>query len=219
MKKKLICWILLLALLLPAGASMAETYYRVNTTWLKAREEPSYSARVLDSYRRDFAVTIEEEYPRGWALVTFLPSGNEAFVQQRYLKKCSRYTAYITTDKVLLRQGPATSFPAMAALYIGTQVKVLTHGARFDYVSTPEGYGYVMNVYLSKTDPIGDEPYITNPTGRKVNMRTGPGKQYRVIAEYKPGTRVRILKWGRTWTRVGIGRNAGYIMTKYIANY
>ena len=39
MLKKVVALILVLALLAPAAA-MAVTYYRVNTTWLKAHETP-----------------------------------------------------------------------------------------------------------------------------------------------------------------------------------
>ena len=58
MFRKAIALLLVLALVLPVGSALAVKYYRVNTTWLKAHEKPDYDSKVLDSYRRDFAVTI-----------------------------------------------------------------------------------------------------------------------------------------------------------------
>ena len=75
MLKKAAALILALALLIPAASSLAVTYYRVNTTWLKAHEKPQYDAKVLDSYRRDFAVTIERKGRDGWARGRFRPGG------------------------------------------------------------------------------------------------------------------------------------------------
>ena len=51
--------------LLPAAEAFA--YWRVNTAWLKAHEKPDYSAKVADSYRRDFAVMILSNGKGGWS--------------------------------------------------------------------------------------------------------------------------------------------------------
>ena len=83
MFKKVVALILVLALLAPAAA-MAVTYYRVNTTWLKAHEKPQYDATVVDSYRRDFAVTIERKGKDGWARVRFRPGGAQVYVQTKW---------------------------------------------------------------------------------------------------------------------------------------
>lgn len=150
MFRKLIAFILVLALLLPIGSALAVRYYRVNCNWLKAHKQPSYSSVVVDSYRRDFAATIAQNYSGGWAKVRFRPSGATVYVQKKYLKLCSSYTAYVTTNKVNVRKGPALSFDSLGWVNKGTKVTVLTHGAAFDYVSSPRGNGYIRNTYLRR---------------------------------------------------------------------
>ena len=215
LKRKLFLILICVVLLLPCLAQAS--YYRVNTTWLKAHEKPAYSAKVLDSYRRDFAVSIVHRYSGGWARVRFLPSGNTVYVQSKYLKASSSYTAYIRKDSTLLRAGPATSFKALGKLNAGTKVTVLTHGSAFDYVSTPKGKGYIRNSCLSTAKPNGRTAHIKNPARRTVNLRKGPGKKYAVIAEYRPGTKVTLLKRGSAWCKVKVRGRTGYIMTKYIS--
>ena len=207
--------ICVLLALLPACEAFA--YWRVNTSWLKAHEKPNYSAKVVDSYRRDFAVMILSNGKGGWSRVRFMPSGNTAYVQKKYLVSCKSYSAYISKDNTLLRNGPATSFTSKAKLGKGTKITVLTHGSAFDFVSTPKGKGYVRNTCISASSPGGRSAHIKNPRNKTVNLRKGPGKNYKVIAEYRPGTKVTILQKGKAWSKVKVRGKTGYIMTKYLA--
>ena len=221
MMKKIIALILVLALLAPAGAALAVKYYRVNTTWLKAHEKPAYSAKVLASYRRDYAATICRVGKDGWVKVRFRPGGSMVFVQKKYLTLCSSYTAYISQDDTVLLKGPATSFKSLGKLKKGAKVTVLTHGRAFDFVSTSRGKGYVRNTHLT-TNKVSAKPSTTykatvkNSTGKNVVLRKGPGKKYKAIASYRPGTRVTVVKWGASWCQVRCNGKTGYIMTRYL---
>ena len=230
MKKRLVALFLALMLLLPSALASA-AYYRVNTTWLKARRLPSTSATVLDSYRRDFAMTVKARYDGGWAYVVFT-NGKDAYVQTAYIKSSSSYTAYITQDGTSLRTGPAYSFTTVGTLSRGKKVTVLSHGSSYDYIKTSVGYGYVRNSLLSKSyvKPSGTSSsssdaslagaayiaYVTNPNGRAVNMRRGPGKNYEVIAEYRPGTAIGVLSSANGWTKIKVNGIEGYMMNEYI---
>jgi len=215
-KKHLSALAVLVLMLLHLGAASA-SYYRVNTGWLKAHRAPRYSAIVVDSYRRDFTCTILATRKGGWAKVRFLPGGHVAWVQKKYLESASGYTAYVSRDGTLLRSGPAASFKAGGKMDRGTKVTVLSHGSAFDYVSTPRGKGYIRNSCLTKDRPAGRTAYIKNPARRTVNLRRGPGKNYKVLAEYRPGTKVTLLYRGSAWSRVSVGGRTGYIMTRYIS--
>ena len=215
--RKRLLTILLCAVLVLLPGREALAYWRVNTTWLKAHEKPKSSATVLDSYRRDFAVAILSRNNSGWARVRFLPSGNKAYVQAKYLESCKSYTAYISKDSTLLREGPATSFKAKGKLNKGTKVTVLTHGRAFDYVSTPKGKGYIRNSCLTTAKTNGRTAHIKNPRNRTVNLRKGPGKNYKVLAEYRPGTKVTLLQKGKAWSKISVRGKTGYIMTKYLS--
>ena len=216
MKRKGIAFLVVIVIaLLPVCSALA--LYRVNTPWLKAHKKPAYSSNVVDSYRRDFAVSILRTYKGGWARVRFLPSGNTAYVQSRYLARTKTYTAYISKDSTVVHTGPAISFKSIGKLNKGTKVTVLSHGSAFDYVSTSKGKGYIRNTHLTSTRPNGRTAYIRNPRKRTVNLRNGPGKKYKVIAEYRPGTKVTLLQRGTAWCKVSVHGKTGYIMRKYIS--
>ena len=231
MKKRLIALLLMLVLLVPTVVASA-AYYRVNTSSLKARMLPSANAVVLDSYRRDWALTLERRWDGGWAYVVFT-NGKDAYVQTKYLAACRSYKAYITTDNTRMWKGPDSSFGEAGRLAKGLKVTVITHGSKYDYVFTRVGSGYVRNSFLSKkyvrpsgnesistsTDPEpseGLDGWIINPNNRTVNLRTGPGKNYAVIGEYKPGTKVKILDYGTTWSYIWVSGQRGYMMSQYI---
>ena len=188
MKKKGIVFLLIVLIaLLPVCTALAG--YRVNTTWLKDRLE------------------------------------KRAYVQSKYLSKSSSYTAYVSKDNTVVHTGPAISFKSLGKLGKGAKVKVLSHGSAFDYVSTSKGKGYIRNTHLTSSKPgTGSKAksgsknaHIKNPRNRTVNLRTGPGKKYKVVAEYRPGTKVTLLQRGSAWCKVKVGGRTGYIMRKYIA--
>ena len=216
MFKKAVAFILVLVLLVPFGSALAIRYYRVSTSWLKAYRKPDHSSAVADSYRRDFAVTIAKKYGGGWAKVRFHPGGAAVFVQTKYLKPCSSYTAYVNRDSTVLYSGPAVSFRSRGKLDKGAKVTVLTHGSAFDYVSSSKGKGYIRNSRLSTRKPSVTTAYIKNYENKRVCLRKGPGMKYKTIADYPTGTRVSVLKYGRTWCKVSVNGKTGYIRTVFI---
>ena len=223
MKKRFLFSVLIVLLLvLPLAAASAATYYYVSgTASLKIRENPDANARVKDSYRADYAVVSYKKYDANWAYVHF-SNGEEGYVMRRYLKSCSSSTAYVTKDKSALRSGPAASFAQNAELAQGDKVRVLTRGAVWSYISAPTGTGYVRNSLLSakpvKRNPNAGTPYtayVTNPTGRKVNVRRGPGKGYAVDGELEPGTQIRVDSIDGNWAEI-TGPVSGWMMRMYV---
>ena len=230
MKKRLIALLIVLALVIPAGIASAAGWYRVNTTSLQVRYLPSTSARVLGSYRKDYALTVRTNTGDGWSYVKF-SSGLEGYVQTRYITKGSSYSAWISSDDTALRSGPDGSFKSLANLAKGKKVTVLTHGARYDYVNAGDmGYGYVMNGFLSKKKVASSgksstsnavsgfnyDAYVLNAGYRKVNLRTGPSLNAPIIAEYSTGTKVFVLEHGRIWDKIQVSGNTGYMMTQFL---
>ena len=206
MKKRLIALLLVLALLIPAGIASAATWYRVNTSSLKVRFLPDDSAKVLGSYRKDYAATVSST-KNGWSYVTF-SNGTEGYVQSKYISKASSYKAWVTKDDTSLRKGPDGNFDAIASLAKGTKVSVLSHGSKYDYVSAGDlGSGYIMNGLLSKKQvkASGNQSTSTAATGgnynayvfnagyRTVNLRQSPSTSAPVIAEYPSGTQVYVV--------------------------
>lgn len=229
MKKRLIALLLVLVLLLPAGIAAAASWYHVTTTSLKVRYLPSESAKVLGSYRKDYALTIRSS-SGGWSYVTF-SNGFQGYVQTRYVSKSSSYSAWISSDGTSLRKGPDGSFAAIASLAKGRKVTVLSHGSKYDYVSAGDlGKGYVMNGLLSKTKVKASgnssesleasggnyDAYVLNAGYRKVNLRTYPNTSAPIIDQFSTGTKVRVLVHSQDWDKVQVDGQTGYMMTKFL---
>ena len=217
MKKKLFLLLLCVVLALLPSLSLA-SYWRVDTTWLKAHTGPGYKARVLDSYRRDWVAEILDEFDGGWVLVNFLPTDQVVYVQSGFLAKASKaYTAWIASDGTQVRLGPAKSFNSRGYLNRGAEITVLCHGRNYDYVSTSKGEGYVLNNRITRTKPSRKYARVTNSNNRTVNLRYGPGLEYGIICEFYPGTRVRVLHYGSDWCEIRVDGITGYMMTRYLA--
>ena len=230
MKKRLIALLLVLAMLIPAGIASAASWYRVNTTSLKVRYMPSESAKVLGSYRRDYAATIQSTKD-GWSYVKF-SNGFTGYVQTKYLSKASSYSAWIASDNTSLRKGPDGGFAASATLARGTKVTVLSHGAKYDYVNAGSfGYGYVVNSLLSKKKVSasgnasksnevsggGYDAWVLNSGYRTVNLRKDPSTNSPVIKSYATGTKAYVIASGSEWSKVKIGSNTGWMMTRFLS--
>ena len=229
MKKRLIALLLVLVLLVPAGIASAATWYRVNTSSLRVRYLPSESARTIGSYRRDYAATIGSTKD-GWSYVTF-SNGVQGYVQSKYLAKGSSYKAWVYSDNTSLRRGPDGNFGAVATLARGTQVTVLTHGSKYDYVSAGSfGNGYIRNSLLSrkKIKASGAESKSTAATGgnynawvniagyRTVNLYNSASDSAPVIASYGSGTQVYVVSHGSEWDNVTVDGNTGWMKTRFL---
>ena len=228
MKKRLIALLLVIVLLAPAGIASAAAWYRVNTSSLKVHYMAGENSQVLASYRRDYACKILSS-SEGWAYVQF-SDGFKGYVQSKYLAKGKSYSAWISSDNTSMRKGPDGSFGVSATLAKGRKVTVLSHGSKYDYVSAGSlGTGYVVNTLLSKkkVKPSGNASESTAASGgnydawvmntAKVRLRKSPNSNAPIIASYKPGTKVWVIKHGSVWDKVKVKGKTGYMQTKYLS--
>jgi len=227
MKKRLFFLLAIVLLVTVAGAAAAATYYRVNTSWLKAHQTADYNSTVLDSYRTDFACTIVKKVNATWSRVRFT-NGKEGYVVSSYLSPTKKtYSAWITDNDTNVRTGPSTTFAASAKLAKGTKVTVLSHGSAFDYIKSGSVAGYVRNSNLSTKKVSGSgstasstkvnyTAWVSNGN-RTVNFRSAPNTSVTtVLRAYPTGTKVTVHEHGGTWDYVEIAGTYGYMMNCYL---
>ena len=229
MKKRLIALLLVLVLVIPAGIASAVTYYRVSST-LQVRLQPSESAKVLASYKKDSVCTVSSTKD-GWSYVTFY-NGTQGYVKTSYLKKASSYSAWVAYDDTQLRPKPDGGSGSNASLAKGTKVTVLSHGANYDYVQTSDfGRGYIVNSRLSKKKVKASGSESTSNMGgggnydawvliagyRTVNLRASASKNAAVIARYPTATKVHVISHGATWDYISVDGNTGWMMNAYLS--
>ena len=228
MKKRLIALLLILVLLIPAGIASAAGYYRINTSALVVRMQPSTSAKVLATYRKDNVCTVSKT-ENGWSYVSFV-NGITGWVQSKFLSKGSSYTAWVAYDKTSLRP-KASGTGSNATLAKGTKVTVLSHGSSYDYVKTADfGYGYIINSRLSKKQvkASGSKSQSTIPSGggydawvliagsRTVNLYSSASTSSPKIASYPAGQKVYVISHGSQFDKVTVDGNTGWMLTAYL---
>ena len=228
MKKRFVAFLLVLVMLVPCVAASAATYYR-----LKGRSRlfylPDYNSKALDSYRTDWALTVNKNVDKNWASITFT-NGRTGYIERSKLVRCSSYTAWVTKNDTPMRHGPDYSFANVGTLNRGDKVTVLTHGSSYDYVKTSGGsYGYVANNALSKKKVTKDKGSSSKSgsytawvvsNGGQVGLRSSAsGSNNVVFAKYWPGTKVTVLEYGSEFSYIKIDGdgNTGYMRSKYIS--
>jgi uncharacterized protein YraI len=60
---------------------------------------------------------------------------------------------------------------------------------------------------------VKSQSYITV---QDINVRSGPGIEYKVIDKITGGTNVTIIENGEKWSKISTGNSVGYISSKYI---
>ena len=228
MKKRLVALLLVLVLLIPAGLASAATRYRVNTTNLQVRMQPSESAKVLATYRKDSVATVSS-IKDGWAYATFY-NGTQGYVQSKYLSKSSSYSAWVAYDDTQLRPKPDGS-GSLASLAKGTKVSVLSHGANYDYVKAGDfGTGYIVNSRLSKKKVAASgnasqsnvatggnyNAWVLIAGGRTVNLYSSASTSSAKIASYGTATKVYVISHGSKFDKVEVDGHTGYMLTAYL---
>ena len=68
MKKRLVAFLLILVILVPCVAS-AETWYRLKEQ-KRLWNLPNYDSKVMDTYRGDWALTVNSSVDKTWSGIT-----------------------------------------------------------------------------------------------------------------------------------------------------
>lgn len=69
---------------------------------------------------------------------------------------------HLSSGYLNMRSGPSTDDAVVACLYDGDNVKVITHGDKWDFVQAETKQGYVANKYLYPTENVREDDTITN---------------------------------------------------------
>ena len=138
--------------------------------------------------------------------------------------------AYVTSSNggsVNLRTGPSQMYSVITSFVPGTPATIQIYGADWCKIKIGDYTGYMMTKYLAAAAQggsssgsgtvAGNVAYITSSNGLSVNVRSGAGKLYSVIASYSVGTKVTVLEWGGTWSKIRVNDLTGYMMTEFLA--
>lgn len=233
MKRRIVicCLLALLLAVCLAVTAQAETTATVKGGRLYMRLWGSFQADIIGVYNTGTKVTVLDMTDPLWYRCE-APDGHIGYMYAQYLtvKNSSSGTAIKDGDTVYvkssnglsvnLRTGPGTNFVSYGSYAVGTKATVLSSGTNWSYISIDGTNGFMMTKYLTTKEPStpagNTTAYVTSKNGLGVQLRTGPGTNYRAVASFPVGQQVTVHSWGSTWSYITAANKTGYMMTKFL---
>ncbi len=218
------------SLALTASVALADTADSalVQGGRLNLREEASLSAKVLGQFPTGTLVAITEP-GNEWHKVEV--EGKEGYMMAKFLNKAeSAKTATVRTNTGIglnLREEPSMEGAILTSIKNGATVTVTQQGKNWCRVQVGDQEGFVAAQYLRFGSEVVPSPdasatgkvaVVNNPRDTQVlNLRKDPSLDAKVLDYYYNGTKVTILKAGKTWNKVQVeDGKVGYMMTKFL---
>ncbi len=224
MKKGLVVLILVFCLL--AGSALADEFgvvYRTDS--LNLRREGSSSSEWLGSYPRGTWVTITGSQNNFYRVRT--PDGRTGYMSKNYIDASGRagemWMLRVTNPNggafLNFRERPDYNAKVLDIFYNGVPLHATALNNGWFTVEINGQTGYVRAEFV---DDRGSEPgsstvaTIKTPNNGSLNLRSGPGMQYGVIASYPGDSYVSVLSEGSGWWCVAIKGTVGYMNDDYL---
>ena len=145
-------------------------------------------------------------------------------------------TTKVASYMLRLREKPSTSSKVLDAYPRGTRVTILKKGSEWTKVKVGDKTGYMQTDKLAyakyktreerssydskstskKTSVTGTTAYVVK--GVRVNLRDEASNTGDIIASFRGGTKVTILKKGKIWCHVEVKGLIGYMATEFLTS-
>ena len=212
----------LLMLLLTASALADNTRFGVvvNVNSVNLRAAPSTNATKLGTCAKGTWVTVLGSGNGFYQVET--ANGTLGWIMQSYLHVSADATGtvgYVTNAGYLnLRKSASTSSRSLGQYDDGTPCVVLNRTGNWYYVSVNGQNGYFLAKYISTKRGIYSDKLgmVISPEKSPVNLRSGPGMGYSIIASVPGCTYVMVLQQGTDWCRVSVNGKIGFMSTDYL---
>jgi len=188
--------------------AMAAEDIRVTTASLNLRSGPGTSYSIIRVMPKGATVSVLS-VSGSWAKVIY--SGITGYASIAYLTPVSTTTMY-TTANLNMRTGPGTNYSIIRVIPKGAAVTVLSMSGGWARVSYGGSTGYTSAAYLTSSVTSNDIRITTE----ELNLRSGPGTTYSIIAVMPKGSKVTVLSVSGSWARVSYNGKTGYAHTGYL---
>ncbi len=222
--------LLLTALVLPAAQAADYATATVKGGWLRLRDGASTSAKTISAYYTGTTVTLLGGSGEWYYVLA--PDGKTGYMHSNFLTVTGSITggqveentaATVTSANgkpVRLRSGPSKQYSIIASYAVGTRLTVLNTGDTWSKIRINGRVGYMMNEFINTNSSAvqgGYTAYVVSGNGKTVVLRSGPSKEYDVLASYKVGQKVTVRSYGSTWCRITVNGLDGYMMTEFLS--
>ncbi len=124
-------------------------------------------------------------------------------------------SALVRGGSLNLRQTPSLSAKVLGQFPTGTLVEILEAGDEWHQVEVDGKTGYMMAKFLNTAESAVTATVKTN-SGVGLNLREEPGTDGAIITSVRNGQTVTVLQKGKTWCRVRINEQEGFMATEFL---
>lgn len=228
MNRKHTFWLTLLLCLLLTGGALAEFGVIHRTDTLNLRAQGSSSSKWLGSYSRGVWVEILGSQNNFYRVRT--PDGRTGYMSKNYIHAAptsgdAQWTVYVSNQNrgafLNFRSQPNYNSRVLGIFYNGVPLRALGLSNGWYQVEINGQTGYVRSEFVTDWGyrNLGSATVATikTPGNTAMNLRSGPGMNYGVIAQYPGDSYVSVLARGNDWWCVSIEGNAGFMSSSYLA--
>lgn len=171
---------------------------------------------VVDCLKKGTKVTVYAECG-DWARI-----GTNRWVHKDWIAKSApstpafkRFSGTVTPDIGLnIRSGPGTNYSIVGALSKGAKVEVVGQKGDWYQIGTDR---WVHSDYIKKGGTGTSSGFkkftVTVTPDIGLNVRSGPGTQYKIVKAVTKGTKLTVIGKSGAWYKVG---NNQYVYSKYV---
>lgn len=120
----------------------------------------------------------------------------------------------VTTANLNLRSGPGTGYSIITVMPKGTAVVVTGYSGTWAMVRYGNYSGYAVAAYLSNATQSISVQFTT----ANLNLRSGPGTSYSILAVMPKGSEVSVISTSNGWSKVTYSGKTGYASSAYLTN-
>ena len=124
-------------------------------------------------------------------------------------------SALVRGGSLNLRQTPSLSAKVLGQFPTGTLVEIVKAGDEWHQVEVDGKTGYMMAKFLTTAESAVTATVKTN-SGIGLNLREEPGTDGAIITSVKNGQTVTVLQQGKTWCRVRVNEQEGFMATEFL---
>jgi uncharacterized protein YgiM (DUF1202 family) len=214
----------LLAISFAAEADLATFAVVTGTSSLNVRSGPGTEYAKLGTVAVGSWVSVTGSSGT-WRVADVVGSALSGYMSAGFLKSADpsvQATAVVDNPVAAqflnLRQSPSYSAPVLGKYYNGAVCTVLSESGGWYYVSIDGIQGYFRGEYLNVSGGAisAEKATVKAASGNKVNMRSGPGLGYSLIAQVTTGTVVSVLLKGNGFWMIASGGSAGFMASEFL---
>lgn len=142
-----------------------------------------------------------------------------------YAASTTKYVKVSGGIDLNVRQSASTKSKKVGTIKNNSKVTVLSSKNGWSKITFNKKSAYVYSIYLTSTKPKTATAssakvltyYVKTGTSAKLNVRQSKSTSSKLLGSLKNGTKVEVVSYSKTWSKIKFGKDYGYVSSKYIS--